>query len=455
MKISVENLGTIHKGEISLDKELTIFTGENNSGKSYMSYLVYATINVANKANPEYTYYAQRWINFAYKENLISENFFIDNGFYLKVNQINKKLLELRNKFHLIFINDEINRYLHFKNYNDKFSINLKIYNQEDENKFIDNREFTININQKLFNLKQTTEDVLITSPNYDINDQKAIINYMLYVFCPKTSSTYFIPAERTAINMFYTDIIKNRALENEELKRMGNISMEKIELMKQQGLFLPRSMKPIDDYLYFCYDFRKHVLNPPTAFADLATELENLLGGGVGVSAFGDLQFQPTKEASQIPLYLTSSLVKSWSGVVIYLRHLAQEGDILMIDEPEINLHPKTQVQIARFLAKMVNRGIRIVVSTHSDYIIKELNNLIMLKNENPKAKKLLKKLNIDENAVLEYNKVAVYSFENHTIRAVPTSVTGFDVQALDEQIIKQGNESRLIYETLYDNEN
>lgn len=45
MKISVENLGTIHKGEISLDKELTIFTGENNSGKSYMSYLCYGILD--------------------------------------------------------------------------------------------------------------------------------------------------------------------------------------------------------------------------------------------------------------------------------------------------------------------------------------------------------------------------------------------------------------------------
>jgi predicted ATPase len=46
MKITVENLGTIHKGEISLDKELTIFTGENNSGKSYMSYLVYEIVDL-------------------------------------------------------------------------------------------------------------------------------------------------------------------------------------------------------------------------------------------------------------------------------------------------------------------------------------------------------------------------------------------------------------------------
>jgi predicted ATPase len=48
MKISVENLGTIKKGEISLDKDLTIFTGENNSGKSYMAYLCYGVLELLN-----------------------------------------------------------------------------------------------------------------------------------------------------------------------------------------------------------------------------------------------------------------------------------------------------------------------------------------------------------------------------------------------------------------------
>lgn len=50
------------------------------------------------------------------------------------------------------------------------------------------------------------------------------------------------------------------------------------------------------------------------------------------------------------------------------------------MIDEPELNLHPSNQRVIARFLAKLVNSGIRVIVSTHSDYFVKEINSLIML---------------------------------------------------------------------------
>jgi hypothetical protein len=264
----------------------------------------------------------------------------------------------------------------------------------------------------------------------------------------------YFIPAERTAINMFYNDIVKQRALESEVLRINENMSDEEmIGIIEKSEKLLPRSPKPITDYIYFCYDFRDYVINPPTAFADLATELENLLGGGVGVSAFGDLQFQPKNETNQIPLYLSSSLVKSWSGVVIYLRHLAQEGDILMIDEPEINLHPKTQILIARFLAKMVNRGIRIVVSTHSDYILRELSTLIILHKDFEGKTDLLQRYTYyEESNTLSAEKVAVYHFGNHTITNVPITNKGIETDSIDEVISRQNEVSDMVYYTYLD---
>jgi predicted ATPase len=58
----------------------------------------------------------------------------------------------------------------------------------------------------------------------------------------------------------------------------------------------------------------------------------------------------------------------------------LAQEGDFIIIDEPELNLHPDNQRKIARWLVRVVNAGFKVMITTHSDYIIREFNNLIML---------------------------------------------------------------------------
>src|SRR5919197_5895472 len=49
LKISVENLGPVREGEFEL-KPLTIFIGPNNSGKSYMAYLVYLFCRVLSGA---------------------------------------------------------------------------------------------------------------------------------------------------------------------------------------------------------------------------------------------------------------------------------------------------------------------------------------------------------------------------------------------------------------------
>lgn len=46
MKIKVQDLGTIQEGEVDLDKNLIVFAGPNNSGKSYMAYLIYGILKI-------------------------------------------------------------------------------------------------------------------------------------------------------------------------------------------------------------------------------------------------------------------------------------------------------------------------------------------------------------------------------------------------------------------------
>ena len=55
MKLKFENLGVIKSGEIDLSKELIILTGRNNTGKSYVSYLLYGLYrNWDNESKSEF-----------------------------------------------------------------------------------------------------------------------------------------------------------------------------------------------------------------------------------------------------------------------------------------------------------------------------------------------------------------------------------------------------------------
>ena len=56
----------------------------------------------------------------------------------------------------------------------------------------------------------------------------------------------------------------------------------------------------------------------------------------------------------------------------------MASRGDVLVIDEPEMNAHPEAQLMIAELLGILVNKGINVVITTHSPYIVDHINNLV-----------------------------------------------------------------------------
>ena len=88
------------------------------------------------------------------------------------------------------------------------------------------------------------------------------------------------------------------------------------------------------------------------------------------------------------LPLMNTSSMVSELAPVVLYLRHVVQRGDVLIIEEPESHLHPAMQVAFMRLLAAAVRSGIRVVVTTHSEWVLEALANLVRL-SEVPKGRR------------------------------------------------------------------
>jgi len=96
------------------------------------------------------------------------------------------------------------------------------------------------------------------------------------------------------------------------------------------------------------------------------------------------------------------------------YLKHQARVGDLVIIEEPELNLHPKNQRRIARLLASLVNCGLKIMITTHSDYILREFNNLILLTGKSPHLKKIIKERNYTDLELLPSSKrVRLYTAE------------------------------------------
>ncbi|MCP5494423.1 MAG: ATP-binding protein [Leptospiraceae bacterium] len=260
--------------------------------------------------------------------------------------------------------------------------------------------------------------------------------------------------AERKAINLFSRElsIIKSKVLE-------AILKSNTVREFVRERMY--RYQKPISDALAMSEDLLNLSKNK-SYFAFLAEELEEIIGGKITVSEYGDLRYRPDNaENKNLEMYLSSSLVKSLSNLAFYLKHVAQKNDVIIIDEPELNLHPDNQRKIARFFGRLVNEGFKVVISTHSDYIIKEINNLIMLKKDNKHTKSLLKKFNYLENELIHFSQVEALLFKQNTgtdYLVIPEQIevteTGLNVKTIDDVIDNLEYTAETIYYKLFESE-
>ena len=117
----------------------------------------------------------------------------------------------------------------------------------------------------------------------------------------------------------------------------------------------------------------------------NLVQRLEKeILSGSIRIenssTGYPVFSYQPTGWKEDVPLMNTSSMVSELAPVVLYLRHVVSPGEVLIIEEPESHLHPGMQVAFIRHLAAAVRSGIRIIITTHSEWVLEELANLVRL---------------------------------------------------------------------------
>lgn len=122
-----------------------------------------------------------------------------------------------------------------------------------------------------------------------------------------------------------------------------------------------------------------------------LATQLESaVLGGTVRVESsetnYPEFLYRPEGWSGDLSLMRSSSMVSELAPLVLYLRHVVERGDVLIIEEPESHLHPAMQVEVIGCIARIVDAGARVIVTTHSEWVLEGLSNLV-LASELPEA--------------------------------------------------------------------
>ncbi len=441
-KFLFKNLGPIKEAELELG-DLTIIAGRNNTGKTYVAYALYgflqkwsSTINL--DAVPSRTF-IRFFMEFIRQE--------AKGSGHLKLPTDKDALQKLRKK-----TIDQAARAYSENDLRDVFSADVEAFKNAsfkvlpgdppdiDIERFEhpsaslnrEGDEWILSLKGGFSSLERWSRDVFTL-----------VFSYMEIVFPEMFFFPLILTSERFGISLFHRELDFARSEMVGRLQQMafndsekGDGSRSAYNLIEEAS---SRYAHPIQDNLNFTraipdmaklksglYEQKRH------------DDIKRMMQGYFRVENGGVRLVSTARKEKRfnIPLYRASSSARELSDMYFYMRHVAQEGQLLMVDEPEAHLDTANQIEMARLLARLAREGVKVLVTTHSDYIVKEINNLIMLSQPFQNKEAVIKRLGYGEDDYLHPDQVRAYIAEDGSLSRCETNPYGIEYKNFDTTI-------------------
>jgi len=116
----------------------------------------------------------------------------------------------------------------------------------------------------------------------------------------------------------------------------------------------------------------------PKNPMQELYDEIYNIINGEI-IYSDGSADFEYVKNINNkkcsIRSINTATGIKSFGIIQLLIKSgILTDSTVLIIDEPEVHLHPEWQLKYAHIMVKLVKYGIPVVISSHSPYMIQAL---------------------------------------------------------------------------------
>lgn len=443
-KLKVSGYGKIKSAEIEA-APLTLFVGDNNSGKSYLMSLLWGIQNfgVLGLFGAEYkpdTKAAQSVIEWI-KTQVASA---WENG---------------ENTVPVSKIKNELQSVLNEGLKQNKNNLISSIFNSAD----VKIKELEI----ELINLETLSLDFIKTELNFlriksdlgnemhfsDINSAKLnenlchVLLYSLFSIIMGVpmgginggDSNIYLPAARTGF-MLTKDII-NKVGRNTAF----NIGMSQREM--------PPFTRPINQFLDVMNDLTIDSRGREE-FDDIIEYLENgMAEGNLDISGLPnkEVSYAPAGRRKGLPLRVVSAVVTELSPLILILKH-KDNLDTLFYEEPEMCLHPQLQQKMGRVICRLLNAGVKMSVTTHSDIILQHINNMICM-SARKDAEGISKKLGYISNDFITAEQVKVYQLKSKAagkteVEELLCGEYGFTVSTFNDALDRITDEAYTIQE-------
>ncbi len=436
----LKNFGVIKEIKDAIEiNDLTIFMGDNSSGKSYVSMLIHSIINLKLDYYIEDDFFRYIKDEFGDSKVLKQLEITLDNILddTISSNTTNKIvniiLDETHQKDMVEIIKISLNRYLVPKYLAYKlFNRDILEYINIDLSK-IDKylfKEISISTSENSINVNFNTTHFNITFPpsipkniikniikKSVFNDIiKTLITTPLNSFFDISKSTY-LPASRTGYMQTYSILAENAI--SKTYMRDINTQKNTLNIILQE--FITK--------LNMTSDIKDTHLNK---FIE-----ENMINGKVSLSSSDNSISYKTNDGIDIEIDLLSSTVSELMPLVIFLKKgFITSNSLLIIEEPEAHLSFKNQKFMAQLIALFLKHNIKVLITTHSDFLITEINNLIIKNSLNERNKDTKYELSINHKQVNVYNFLL-----NQNNKSIVERV----------KVDKEGIESDYIFDNIY----
>jgi predicted ATPase len=412
MKIKVKNLGALKQAEFTLG-DLTIICGYNNTGKTYATYALFGFL---------YTW--RRIFSIEINDDRI-EQLLADGVIRLDIQEYVKQFEQIVAKGCQAYTQELPKIFAasaeRFKE--SEFLVKLDNKNIPLESKF----DWSISFGEgSVFSITKSEDSTELVVTLVVEKEKVKIPDFILkrfitdalknIIFVKLFPRPFIASSERTGAAIFRKDLNFDRNRLLEDIGQAGQ-NMDRTELLLKDYGDYALPIKTNVDFIRRLETIVKKTSFIAENHPDVLDNFADIIGGEYTVTRNDELYYQPKGKRVKLSMDESSSAVRSLLDIGFYLRHEARPGDLLMVDEPELNLHPENQRRVARLFSRLVNLGIKVFITTHSDYIIKELNTLIMLNHDKPHLKRIAETEGYQSSELISAEKIKVYIAEEAPI--------------------------------------
>jgi len=249
--------------------------------------------------------------------------------------------------------------------------------------------------------------------------------------------SIIFIPYGRNALEL----------INEESTSIYSSITSVRERIIAQRFSPLNNLDKSIKNFLFHINNAKEKIRRNEATDSHILSLISEITKTRIKIDERRRILFEMQDGVELEPFY-TSAMINEIASILLPLLDL-QTPALVLIEEPESQLHLAYQILLLLVLLSLVQHGYKFVITTHGDLMASFLGDLVEYKPSKEKIMELLekifdqelpstlKKIVNDVEKTIKENNIKVYYFENGTAREVPANRLAYEVPGVTRQVV------------------